>query len=30
LALERCYGAINEIDWTGMQYRRDIGRTPTR
>ena len=27
LALERCYGAINEIDWAGMQYRRDIGRT---
>jgi phosphoribosylamine--glycine ligase len=27
LALERCYGAIHEINWEGMQYRRDIGRT---
>lgn len=26
LALERCYGAIGEIRWDGMQYRRDIGR----
>jgi phosphoribosylamine--glycine ligase len=30
LALERCYGAIHEIDWEGKQYRRDIGRTPSR
>jgi phosphoribosylamine--glycine ligase len=26
-ALERCYGAVAEIRWEGMQYRRDIGRT---
>jgi len=26
-ALGRCYGAIAEIRWDGMQYRRDIGRT---
>jgi len=26
LALERCYGAVGEIRWDGMQYRRDIGR----
>jgi phosphoribosylamine--glycine ligase len=26
LALERCYGAVQEINWDGMQYRRDIGR----
>ena len=25
-ALERCYGAVAEIHWEGMQYRRDIGR----
>jgi len=30
VALERCYGAIHEIDWEGMQYRRDIGRTSSR
>jgi phosphoribosylamine--glycine ligase len=29
LALERCYGAVREIHWEGLQYRRDIGRTPT-
>jgi phosphoribosylamine--glycine ligase len=29
VALERCYGAIHEIDWEGMQYRRDIGRSST-
>jgi len=26
-ALTRCYGAVREINWQGMQYRRDIGRT---
>jgi phosphoribosylamine--glycine ligase len=26
LALSRCYGAIAEIQWDGMHYRRDIGR----
>lgn len=25
-ALASCYGAIDKIDWKGMQYRRDIGR----
>jgi phosphoribosylamine--glycine ligase len=25
-ALVTCYGAINDISWEGMQYRRDIGR----
>lgn len=25
-ALDKCYGAIAKISWTGMQYRRDIGR----
>lgn len=25
-ALARCYGAIEEIHWEGMQYRRDIGQ----
>lgn len=25
-ALDRCYGAVNEISWDGMHYRRDIGR----
>jgi phosphoribosylamine--glycine ligase len=30
LALERCYGAVREIHWEGLQYRRDIGRTATR
>ena len=25
-ALANCYGAIDRIDWQGMQYRRDIGR----
>jgi len=27
LALARCYGAVREVQWDGMQYRRDIGRT---
>lgn len=27
LALARCYDAVREINWDGMQYRRDIGRT---
>lgn len=27
VALERSYGAVREIDWDGMQYRRDIGRS---
>lgn len=26
LALERCYRAVGEISWDGMQYRRDIGK----
>lgn len=26
VTLERCYGAVREIHWDGMQYRRDIGR----
>lgn len=25
-SLADCYGAIEKIDWQGMQYRRDIGR----
>lgn len=25
-AIHRAYKAVNEIDWTGMQYRRDIGK----
>ncbi len=25
VALSRCYGAVREIQWDGMQYRRDIG-----
>ncbi len=25
-ALTRCYEAVDEISWPGMQYRRDIGR----
>jgi phosphoribosylamine--glycine ligase len=25
-ALSSCYGAIDRIEWQGMQYRRDIGR----
>jgi phosphoribosylamine--glycine ligase len=25
-ALVKCYGAIEKIEWQGMQYRRDIGR----
>ncbi len=28
LALSRCYGAIANIHWDGMHYRRDIGRPP--
>ena len=27
-ALSRCYGAVSEIRWNGMQFRRDIGRPP--
>jgi phosphoribosylamine---glycine ligase len=27
LALSRSYGAIADISWEGMQYRRDIGRS---
>jgi phosphoribosylamine---glycine ligase len=26
-ALARCYAAVDDIHWEGMQYRRDIGRT---
>jgi phosphoribosylamine--glycine ligase len=29
-ALDRCYGAVREIHWEGMQYRRDIGRSLPR
>jgi phosphoribosylamine--glycine ligase len=29
-ALARCYGAIDQIDWPGKQYRRDIGRFEQR
>ena len=25
-ALERCYAAVEQISWEGMQYRRDIGQ----
>lgn len=25
-ALAKCYGAVEKVDWKGMQYRRDIGR----
>ena len=25
-ALDRAYGAVAEINWNGMQFRRDIGR----
>jgi phosphoribosylamine---glycine ligase len=25
-ALDLCYGALGQIHWTGMQFRRDIGR----
>jgi phosphoribosylamine--glycine ligase len=25
-ALDLCYNAVDEINWDGMQYRRDIGR----
>jgi len=24
-ALNRCYGAVSDISWEGMQYRRDVG-----
>jgi len=27
-ALSRCYGAVSEIRWNGVQFRRDIGRPP--
>lgn len=26
MALSRCYGAVGNIQWDGMHYRRDIGR----
>lgn len=26
-ALSKCYGAVGQISWEGMQYRRDIGRS---
>jgi phosphoribosylamine--glycine ligase len=26
-ALSRCYGAVGDISWEGMQYRRDVGRS---
>lgn len=25
-ALQRCYGAVGDISWDGMHYRRDIGK----
>ena len=25
-ALANCYGAVDKIEWQGMQFRRDIGR----
>jgi len=28
-ALSQCYDAAGDIQWDGMQYRRDIGRTST-
>jgi phosphoribosylamine--glycine ligase len=30
VALDRCYEAIAQISWDGMQYRQDIGRTQGR
>jgi len=30
LALERCYEAIRNVRWDGMQYRRDIGKFSER
>jgi phosphoribosylamine--glycine ligase len=27
-ALELCYGAMQQIHWPGMQFRKDIGRPP--
>lgn len=30
LALSRCYEAVADIHWEGMQFRRDIGRFPGR
>jgi len=27
VALSRCYSAVGDIDWDGMHYRRDIGRS---
>lgn len=29
-ALARCYEAVDQINWAGKQYRRDIGRFPPR
>jgi phosphoribosylamine--glycine ligase len=29
VALSRCYGAVGDIHWEGMHYRRDIGRSAT-
>jgi phosphoribosylamine--glycine ligase len=29
-ALSQCYGAVREIDWDGMQYRRDVGQGRSR
>jgi phosphoribosylamine--glycine ligase len=30
LALSRCYQAVGDIHWDGIQYRRDIGQKPRR
>lgn len=27
-ALTRCYGAVSDIQWKGMHFRRDIGKSP--
>ena len=29
-ALELCYDSLGKVHWPGMQFRRDIGRTPRR
>jgi phosphoribosylamine--glycine ligase len=29
-ALQLCYGALSKINWPGMQFRTDIGRSPHR
>lgn len=29
-ALDRCYGAVSEIHWEGLHFRRDIGKSVVR